>query len=76
MKKKESISPLWPKTGVLDQRSGGGGGGTLIFSSYVGSGQASTVHPQKISGISSTPTVVERHNSMGTVSLHQTVNML
>ena len=34
---------------------GGGGGGTLIFSSYVGSGQASTVHPEKISGISSTP---------------------
>ena len=33
----------------------GGGGGTLIFSSYVGSDPASTVHPQKISGISSTP---------------------
>ena len=31
-----------------------GGGGTLIFSSYVGSGQASTVHPKKISEISST----------------------
>ena len=26
---------------------GGGGGGTLIFSSYVGSGLASTVHPLK-----------------------------
>ena len=25
---------------------GGGGGDTLIFSSYVGSGPASTVHPQ------------------------------
>ena len=25
----------------------GGGGGTLIFSSYIGSGQASTVYPQK-----------------------------
>ena len=34
---------------------GGGGGGTLIFSVYVGSDPASTVHPQKISGISSTP---------------------
>ena len=33
----------------------GGGWGSLIFSSYVGSGPASTVHPQKISGISSTP---------------------
>ena len=26
---------------------GGGGGGTLIFSSYVGSGPASTLHPKK-----------------------------
>ena len=26
---------------------GGGGGGTLIFSAYVGSGPASTVHPKK-----------------------------
>ena len=25
----------------------GRGGGTLIFSSYVGSGSASTIHPQK-----------------------------
>ena len=33
---------------------GGGGGGTLIFSAYVGSDPASTVHPQKISEISST----------------------
>ena len=30
-------------------------GGTLIFSAYVGSDPASTVHPKKISGISSTP---------------------
>ena len=30
-------------------------GGTLIFSAYVGSDPASTVHPQKISGISGTP---------------------
>ena len=30
---------------------GGGGGGTLIFSSYVGSGPASLIHPKKISGI-------------------------
>ena len=26
---------------------GGGGGGNLIFSTYVGSGPASTVHPKK-----------------------------
>ena len=30
-------------------------GGTLFFSAYVGSDPASTVHPKKISGISSTP---------------------
>ena len=30
-------------------------GGTLIFSAYVGSDPASTVHPKKISGISNTP---------------------
>ena len=30
-------------------------GGTLIFSAYVGSDPASTVHPKKISGISSYP---------------------
>ena len=35
--------------------SGGWGGGTLIFSAYVGSDPASTIHPKKISGISSTP---------------------
>ena len=29
----------------------GGGGGALIFSSYVGSDPASTVHPKKKSGI-------------------------
>ena len=32
---------------VVNWDSPGGGGGTLIFSSYVGSGPASTVHPQK-----------------------------
>ena len=32
-----------------------GGGGTLIFSAYVGSDPASTVHPQKILEISRTP---------------------
>ena len=39
------------------QGPGGGvwGWGTLIFFSYVGSCPASTVQPQKISGISSTP---------------------
>ena len=31
------------------------GGGTLIFPPYVGSGPASTIHPQKILEISSTP---------------------
>ena len=30
-------------------------GGTLIFSSYIGSGPASTIHPKIISEISSTP---------------------
>ena len=30
-------------------------GDTLIFSAYVGSGPASTVHPKNISGIASTP---------------------
>ena len=34
---------------------GGGGGGTLIFSSYVGPGPASNIHPKKILGISSSP---------------------
>ena len=34
---------------------GGGGGGNLIFSAYVGSDPASTVHPPKILEISSTP---------------------
>ena len=34
---------------------GGGGGGTLIFSACIGPDPASTVHPKKISGISSTP---------------------
>ena len=34
---------------------GGGGGVYSIFSAYVGSDPASTVHPQKISGILSTP---------------------
>ena len=33
---------------------GGGGDGTLICSPYIGLGPASTIHPKKISGISST----------------------
>ena len=33
----------------------GGGGGTLIFSAYVGSDPASTLHHKKKSGISSIP---------------------
>ena len=33
----------------------GGGGGTLNFSAYVGSGPASTLHSNKISGILNTP---------------------
>ena len=57
MKENESISPLWPKTGVLDQNPRGY---SHLFSSYVGSGPASTVHPPKKSGISSTPTVVKK----------------
>ena len=40
---------------ACDPGGGGGGGGTLIFFLYVGLGLASTIHPQKISGISSTP---------------------
>ena len=40
---------------LLGPTPGGGGGGTLIFSSYVGSGPASTVHPKKVSENSSTP---------------------
>ena len=44
------------KTG---QNSQGGGGGSLIFSSYVGSGPASTLHPKKISGISSNQKNIE-----------------
>ena len=40
-----------PRTNVRDIPGGGGGwgsgGGTVIFSSCVGSGPASTVHPQK-----------------------------
>ena len=41
---------------VIDLGVGqGGGGGIYLFSSYVGSGPASTLHLQKISGISSTP---------------------
>ena len=40
-------------SGVHRLSSPGGGGG--IFSAYVGSDPASTVHPKKISGISSTP---------------------
>ena len=42
--------------GLRPQGGGGGGGGTQIFSAYVGSDPASTVHPQKISGISSRET--------------------
>ena len=33
----------------------GGGGGTLIFSAYVGSDPASTVHPKNISGFQAPP---------------------
>ena len=34
---------------------GGGGGGTLIFSSYVGSRPASTVHPKKYQEFQASP---------------------
>ena len=43
---------------TVSPRGGGGGGGegdTLFFSSYVGSGPISTIHPKKLSGISSIP---------------------
>ena len=39
----------------IPRGGGGAGGGTLIFSAYVGSDPASTVHPKKVSEISSTP---------------------
>ena len=38
---------------------GGGEGGTLNFSLYVASGPASTIHPKKLSGISSTHKIFE-----------------
>ena len=38
-----------------DRSKAQGGGGTLIYSAFVGSDPASTVHPPKKSGISSTP---------------------
>ena len=44
---------------VEEMTPGGGGGGTLSFSSYVGSGTASTLRPKKISGISSPPKIFE-----------------
>ena len=44
-----------PRGHVSIEGSTGGGGGDSIFSSYVGSGPASTVHPKKISEISSSP---------------------
>ena len=40
---------------VVVMRQAKGGGDILIFSLYVGYATASTVHPQKLSGISSTP---------------------
>ena len=42
------------KAPVQKPQGGGGGRPTLIFSAYVGSDPASTIHPKKISGISST----------------------
>ena len=39
-------------------------GNTLIFSSCVGSGQASTVHPPKISGLLSTPKNVRNFSNL------------
>ena len=41
---KWEYQPLWLKTGVLDKRPGAV---LSFFSSYVGSGPASTVHPPK-----------------------------
>ena len=42
-------------SGVGESGEDPGGGGTLNFSTYVGSDLASTLHPDKISGILSTP---------------------
>ena len=47
--------PMKSKIGLREGVGGPGGGGYSQFSSYVGSGPASTLHPQKISGISSSP---------------------
>ena len=44
------------------------GGGSLIFSSYVGSGPASTLHPIKISGLSSTPKNIWNFNNPPKIS--------
>ena len=53
------MPPDPPNSRVTTQCKGatytaGGGGGSLIFSAYVGSDPASTIHPQKIPGISAT----------------------
>ena len=46
-------------TACAGPRGGGGGGVLSFFTSYVGSGPASIVHSQKISGISSTSKIFE-----------------
>ena len=52
------IKTIYWETGMTNTNLAEGaelqGGGTLNFSTYVGSGPASTLHPPKISGISST----------------------
>ena len=45
---------IWSMDNSAYNENGPPGGGTLIFSPYLGSGPASTIHPQKISGISGT----------------------
>ena len=40
---------------IINPGGGGGGGGTLIFSSYVGSRPASTVHPKKYQEFQASP---------------------
>ena len=49
------LTPMYMPIFARIPMGGSPRGGTLIFSAYVGSDLASTVHPKKISGISSTP---------------------
>ena len=52
---KAKCSDCWMMGARGGGGGGGGGGGYLMFSAYVGSDPSYTVHPKKISVISSTP---------------------